>query len=553
MTAMHFGLREELGWQRRLQGDIATWTKGFLHENDLAREVSAFAQSASTPTIDAVESWLTSLDGQFALTIMTPQWSLAAVDRIRSIPLLFGSLAGSTYVDPHGPSLLNALGLGVDAVDLDAALSFALTGYTVGNATLYRGIRQLGPGQYLFEAANQARQGEARRYHQFKPWQPRPIAISALHERLTTLHNRLITKLISSANDRTIVIPLSAGLDSRMIASGLVAHGYRNVQCFAYGQPGNHEAKASKIIAERLGLPWTFVPYTMERMRQTFQAADHRSYQESADSLTALYFLSDFPALRYLEQSGWLPSGSILVNGQSGDFITGNHILPPLQRPRLNRTVEERLTLILDCLAKKHFKQWAFLATPRNLERIRSLLTAEIDAIGGLPDSPMADHGVYEWCEFQDRQTKYVVNGQRVYDYLGYDWRLPLWDNDYLDFWQEAPLAAKIDQNLYRTVLSETNWGGVWRDIPVNRKTIRPSWLIPLRWLAKAAHIPFGQSRWHGFETRFLKYWMATICPYAIVPYFRAACDTRGAASGLSWHIESYLDNKGFSLANLSR
>ena len=55
-------------------------------------------------------------------------------------------------------------------------------------------------------------------------------------------------------------------------------------------------------------------------------------------------------------------------------------------------------------------------------------------------------HRIYEILEFEDRQVKYVINGQRLYEFFGYEWRLPLWDSLYLNFWEKVPLEYKFDQ-----------------------------------------------------------------------------------------------------------
>ncbi len=186
--------------------------------------------------------------------------------------------------------------------------------------------------------------------------------------------------------------------------------------------------------------------------------------------------------------------------------------------------------------------------TPENLIRIKNRLQREIDSIGGLPHNPANDYGIYEWCEFQDRQCKYVVNGVRLYEFLGYDWRMPLWDKDFIDFWAAAPLTAKANQNLYREVLIEQNWADVWTDIPINAKRIRPNWLRPLRYALKALHAPLGRRRWHAFETRYLYYWMSNHCNYAGMPYGHVAADGRGHASSVAFQIEAYLAEQGIEL-----
>ncbi len=163
------------------------------------------------------------------------------------------------------------------------------------------------------------------------------------------------------------------------------------------------------------------------------------------------------------------------------------------------------------------------MAIARDAERTarasRTLLRDSIARAGGALGEPDTDHGLYEYAEFQDRQCRYVITGQRIYEFLGHEWRLPLWDNDYLQFWERVPLAEKAGQGLYARMLTNANWGGVWQDVPVNRKTIRPLSLIPFRLAAKLLHAPFGRERWHRFERRYFQYWMDATCNAACVPY----------------------------------
>jgi len=242
-----------------------------------------------------------------------------------------------------------------------------------------------------------------------------------------------------------------------------------------------------------------------------------------------------------------LPDDAIMVNGQTGDFIAGNHIPKALQNINETASPHTRKVKIISALIEKHFKHWQCLKNTDHLEIIRRFLDEQIDQNGGLPDDPEYDYGIFEESEFADRQSKYVLNGQRLYEYLGLEWRLPLWDRGYLDFWEKAPLEAKIGQRLYRDVLIADNWGGVWKDIPINPTQIRPRWIVPLRYLARAAHAPLGRKAWHRFEKRFFDYFMATTCAYAFVPYRSVAVDSRGHYSAIAWHIEAYLNAMGLS------
>jgi len=539
-TSARLMFDESYGWARFANGGVTFWFKGYeqsRHGAALAREAAALPSDRRK-----IEAWLRTLDGSFALAVETLAWTLVATDRVGSMPLIWTRRDGRVYVTQDGRALERELSLGPSDIDPAGAGSIALAGYTIGADTLYQGVHRLLPGQYLML---DGKQDAAAAYHQWRPWQPADAEPDELVEQLSRLHERIIDKLVKSAGGRPILVPLSAGLDSRMILSGLVAAGYRKLRAFTYGLPGNREALLAKRIAERLGVDWSFHAYSQAALRGAVASAAHQSYEAYADSLTGIHFPQDYFALTALIEDRSAGPDTIVVNGQTGDFITGNHILPPLTEPALDATPASRMDRILETALNKHFKMWRALQTAEFLDPIRRRLRQDVAVAGGLPASALGDHGVYEYSEFVNRQSKYVIHGQRCYEFLGLDWRLPLWDRDYLDFWGAAPLAAKRGQKLYRAVLERDNWGGVWRDLPINPLRVRPAWMVPIRLALKVAHAPLGRARWRKFERRHLEYWTAPLCSYAPWSYRRIARDRRGHANALAWYCEAYLNAKG--------
>ena len=486
-SPLAIGLETDNGWHRYRAGAMTLWANGYLLGDgfDLLAHRLAARDSLDQTALGAL---LARLDGHWALAATGRGWAFAAVDRVRSIPLIWVRAGEKVIVDQDGGRMARRLDLTASQIDFSAALAVALAGYTIGDDTLYPKIRQLGPGSFLYVDA--AAVETLARYHRWTPWRPDECAPDDLIAPLEALNQRLIDKLIKGANGRRIAVPLSAGLDSRFLAAGLCAAGYDNVLCLAYGIPGNREASVSRVIADRLGYPWRFVKFSNHVIRRAMASDDHARFRASADSLTAIHYPQDYFALKTLLTDGAITRDTIIVNGQSGNFITGNHIPESLLVARHDRTPAARRQAVIDALLARHFKQWKHLRTPATLDRLGRRLGREIDALG-MPDSPAGDHGVYEYCEFQDRQAKYVVGGQRVYEHFGLEWRLPLLDQEYLDFWARAPVIAKAHQQLYRRVLAGQNWGGVWRDdIPVNPTRIRPHWLRPVRTALKAPHAP---------------------------------------------------------------
>jgi hypothetical protein len=188
-------LTESHGWRCFPRGAVTLWFKGHARGRDgeaLATEVDAFG---AAPESSRLESWLRGLDGHFAMVATGPAWTLAAADRVRSIPLIWGrGKTGAALVGQSGGPLVRELGLGARDTAPLAVSSVALSGFTIGDETLYPAIRQLGPGQYaLFPHDGGA--PHTARYHQFRPWLPENAAEATLERELLATTEEILSLL----------------------------------------------------------------------------------------------------------------------------------------------------------------------------------------------------------------------------------------------------------------------------------------------------------------------------------------------------------------------
>jgi asparagine synthase (glutamine-hydrolysing) len=539
---------EEFGWANWSDKRHSSWFKGYLIYEGQIREGVDAARFLS----DQIESFeerslpefLRKLDGHFAIAMTVGDWLFASVDRIRTIPLFYFWDGKRFVIGSHAGRLAQKFELSLQGIDPDGALAVAMAGYTIGGRTLYRSLKQLQAGESIVLAGNRPKVSP---YYYYRAWDGANTDLDILRNNLREVTLEILERMVKGVNGRPIVLPLSGGLDSRLILSGIAELGYRNVRCYAYGQPRNFEAKLSQRIAKHLGYKWTFIPYTQESQRRVFEKSLHKDFITYGDTCASVPFEQDFYAVRRLRESGWAPEDSVFVNGQSGDFITGNHIPETLWCPKPDLTPEERERHVIDALIAKHFSLWESLKTPGNIERLSGLFRELWEKIGVTFEETNSDYGFYECAEFHNRQANYVTTGQRIYEFFGFDWRLPLWDALYIDFWEKAPLRAKIRQSLYKTFLVRENWGGVWKGWEAKQDII-PKWIIPVRHVLRALHAPLGRERWHRLERQYLDYWMDILCNYAIVAYRRVAMDRRGFRNAVSWHAEAYLEEKGIHL-----
>jgi asparagine synthase (glutamine-hydrolysing) len=542
--AVRIAIETDFGWRRARVGGIAVWAKGYGRGTDAAGLARRLAE-VSKADVATFSSLLSEFDGHFAVAASGERFAFAAVDWVRSIPLGFARCGDHWRIDDQALRLRNHAALTQSDIDQDTVLSIAMAGYAVDVATLYRGLQQLGPGEFILFGEN----GEPKRhrYYTYRPWRADKPAYdkARVKANLCEVTLGVVDAMMKSLDGRELVVPLSAGRDSRLIVSAAHHLGYRNVRCFAYGRPGNFEAKASQAIAERLGFPWRFVPTGVGFMRRYFKSDVHARYVAFSDTAQSVPFIQDLPQIQCLKDEGFVPPDAVLCNGNSGDFISGAHIVPAMQEEPVDLSPDARMQRIIDALLDKHFALWRALLTPENCARVARALRASFVRAGATLGAPTDDYGLYEYAEFQDRQCKYVITGQRIYEFLGHEWRLPLWTKPYLDFWEGVPLAGKRKQGLYASMLDEENWGGVWQDVPVNAKTIKPDWIRPIRFVAKLAHVPLGREKWHQFEKRYFSYWMGGGTQAAFAPYSAVASDRRGAKNAVSWLTEAYLNRHG--------
>ena len=262
--------------------DTSLWFRGYLNEPPLIGAEAAIYLGRLLDGVEgeALDMALRSLDGHFAFVLKSKTHLLATVDRIRSTPLFWGLSGGKVVIDDRAVRLRDRLAL--SECEEEGALSISMAGYTIGEKTLYKGLHQLRAGQAMVANGDKY---EVRTWYQYRPWLVNYDADDPRLVRDATQGTlRVFEKLARSLDGRLALVPLSAGLDSRLVAAGLRQVGYRNVHCFSYGIPGNYEAAASRRVAHQLGYPWFFLPLSHSEMASHYNSQRHAEYLEFADT-----------------------------------------------------------------------------------------------------------------------------------------------------------------------------------------------------------------------------------------------------------------------------
>ncbi|MEI6309086.1 MAG: asparagine synthase C-terminal domain-containing protein [bacterium] len=396
------------------------------------------------------ENFLTlvkSLNGFFAL-VQEDQGSLRlAVDPLRSQPLFFGCNDTTAWVSDDAYWVRDQLGEVL--FETVAAEEFAASGFVSGMDTLYSCVKQVQAGDVLFlrptaEGWNIC----VHPYHRYRHRNTEEYSSQELAPRFEDVLNNIFTRLVKVANGRTIVIPLSGGDDSRIVALMLKRLSYPHLLAFSYGLPGNRESRISKDVAKVLGIPWHFVPYSNETWYRWHRSFERKTYERMADNLCTLPHTQDWPAVGELQKTGEIPPEAVFVPGHSADLLAGSRSarIPQFYRP--GAAVVDAIPMILSMnydLQNGWSRQEEWI--PRFLDRI----TRTLDPLASYNSAAEA----LEAWEVQERQAKKIINSVRAYEFWGYLWWLPLWDGEFISFWARVPLFDRLHQSFYRRFVKD--------------------------------------------------------------------------------------------------
>ena len=524
-------------WKKYSKKNITLWIKGYFYSHTIDEIINKFSIIKKSE----IKSYLKSIDGHFAIIVKRHDLTFIIVDKIRSTPLFFTKIKNEIFVDFDPKNLINLEEFDKE-INENGKLELSMSGFTIGNKTIYKNLKSLKAGEVVILEDNSYECLQYYRYHN-------DIANKIFNEyldELTDVTLNIFRKMLKQIGNRQIVIPLSAGNDSRLVASILKHLGARNVKCYSYGTIGNFEAKIAKLISQKLGYEWKFIPLTHKSEKKYYQSEEYKKYLDYSETFCSVPYIQSLSTIKYLKDLNWINQDAVFINGNSGDFITGGHIRTKLvSEPKmLNTTL--RKENILNQLIEKHFSLWGYLKTNQNIKNIKKNLWDEMVKGCGEFQNKSNDHLFYEYSELIDRQSKFVIAGQKAYEYYNHEWRLPLWDDEYLNFWQKIPLELKINQKLFIKMLKKNNFGYVWsNEVPVNKKTITPKWIIPLRFICK---IPFGlfgkkgKNAWKQFDINFFLYFRDITHMMDTQNYFIIIKDIfKKPRHHVSWQTKDYL------------
>lgn len=362
---------------------------------------------------------LTSLSGHFAVVIENNNNYLIAVDMVRTFPLFI------FYKE-------NKIILSDEITNNNCSWNQQQSEYfkhfycTLENETLLNEWQQLQASEYAVVNKHDLSFSIKTYFQHSKNEIKKPIAYYI--NKIRQLEHNLIQNIQKITANKTILIPLSGGYDSRYLLAILKKNNFKHIECFTYGKKESYEVKTAQNVCEKLKVKWHFVEYT-DALLNTFFTDDWNNYSNLNHHYSSLPHEQDFFALYYLKQQNLLPENAIILNGFCQDLHAGS---------------------IFESQKAKDIKSF--------IENKNEIKIKDINYENSW-------NGYQEWF-VKNRVSKFIINSVRVYEYFGLDFYLPFWHTDWINFWYEMPFDLRLNQQFYNEYL----FNKIFKEYEINYK-----------------------------------------------------------------------------------
>lgn len=427
------------GWAH--DGD--TLVKGAAFHEGTYYDTPALAQLIESTPVNDIHQLLSKLNGFYAVITERGETTIAATDRIRSIPLFYATEADRTFVSDDANWILSQLA--DPQPDPIAETEFLLLGLVTGSDTRYSALKQVQAAELVRFTGARVTTGRYFRFNHTDTFGAEVALQDEFEDALVGAFDRLTTV----AAGRQIAVSLSAGVDSRLVVCMLQLVGYDNVVTFSYGRRENHESRLSERVATELGLPWFFVEYTPEQWREWYADSELREYLHETHNLCVEPDIAAWPAIRALLRDGIIAPDALVVTGD-GIMTTGQMLANETHDLGTGAFLSE--DAIAGKLVDSQYQLWSWddpVLFDRLAERMRGRLgKLETDPLG----TPAA-HIFEEW-HWQEVQAK-LNTGAAEFAHFGLDWWFPLFDAEVMAFWRRLPLEARLNKAIHTAFVEQ--------------------------------------------------------------------------------------------------
>ena len=381
------------------------------------------------------------LNGIYSFIKTTPNGIEITTDTINYFPLFFLKKHDCWFVSDNWNYLVDTKG-GI-MPNVEVKTEFQSIGFVLDNETLDKEIFKTRAGEKLLLNHD----GTLERIPNYF-FLPDFFSDDNFHELSELLISELCEagkRLVKFLDNRTAILPLSGGFDSRLIACILKNHHYENVICFTYGRR-NSEVEISRKTAQTLGYKWLFVDYNEIDLENYLDDSCFLEYVAFAGNGFSMPYLQEYFAVKKLVQEAIVPLNSVFLPGHVGDNIAGSYILKSIKTKTPPNKLHNNLidTYFFFKKNSKDEKIWI-------KNRIsKTLLTYPEKNIYAASYNPFIE----DWS-VKEKFSKFLFHSSKVFDFWGYETYFLFWDVKLVTFFRNLPFKFRENKLLYDEVATK--------------------------------------------------------------------------------------------------
>ncbi|WP_405606805.1 asparagine synthase-related protein [Polaribacter sp. Asnod1-A03] len=405
----------------------------FFEEEDAFNYLLKIKHSKEFKTI------LNSLDGVFTFIIIIEESYYIVSDLTRSFPIFYTFQNNELFISDDIYYLKNTFK--INNFDPLSEIEFITSNHTHGKKTLLKNVYQVQASEYLIVKKEIIIHRNF--FYSYAIKKEKPGSYSVLKSKAIIAFENSFNRFINSLNNKTAVVPLSGGFDSRLIAVMLKKHHYKDVICYTYGRKDSFEIENSKKTAETLGFKWFFIEYKPQLIEGFLETNEFKKYVHFSGKLSSMPNLQEYFAIKFLSENQLIPKDSILIPGYAGDILGGSEFANKIP---VNLESKQIASLILNKkLTNKVHSKKNKKTLKKEIEK--NLLFFDSNFSKKIPET------VYEDYNIKERIAKYIFNSANFYTFFNYEFRFPFWDQQLLDFFKTTPIKYKKTKMLFDDVL----------------------------------------------------------------------------------------------------
>lgn len=434
---MRISLTYNYGFQWYFKDDISF--KGYFYIDDTFYEKQKAADFLST--IDDIKEVLKRINGVFTIIKQDKNTVTLISDITRSFPVFYNQINGDWFFSDDSCKINNELkNLKFNPI---AEREFLASNHVHGKKTLIEGVYQLQSSEYILFDNKTIK--EQFNYFSYSTKEQKNKEINTIRKQSIKAFKNSFKRALQPIKNKQIVLPLSSGFDSRLIAVFLKKYNFKNVICYTYGKKNSFEIKYSKKIADTLNYEWIFIEYNEKLIYNYLDTKEFKNYTNYAAKNFSMPNLQEYFAVKYLKENNLIYDNAVFLSGYAGDILGGSEYKHFLSQKVTKKNIS---ALLFD--SKMRNTSFSKLNRELQLNEIENILFSfDKDYQNKIPETVFDDYNLKE------RISKYIFNSASFYTFFGYEVRFPFWDMELLTFFKELPIIYKQHKSFFDAILKD--------------------------------------------------------------------------------------------------